>query len=239
MHHIILTVLKSDQRSCQQREKRVSKETRQLRSLITSLTFEDTEKLMQIMQVPTGIKERTDSRTSQFIFELRDEWEDFNGAKFSKALEDIGRRDLIARTKNIPWLIYEKNKSSSELNVGSFIKLLRDEMKLEDWKFILWSEFNTRIGPDFNQDKAFYHIIEKEAIEPNLVYICELMELVGRKDLQKIILLHYKPVFNTMNQKEIKKKLKKEYKLIYRTSNCKKIKSNYLLKKIIRLLNID
>ena len=211
-------------------------ESRKLRSLITSLTKEDIKELKNILNVPAGIVERTNGGVDQFIFALRDELDDFKGAEFSEALERIGRHDLIATTKNIPWLCGGYSKLGNELEVRSFVKLLRDEMTLKDWKFIYWSEFDQKIGQNFTHDTAFYYIIEREAIESNLIYLCELMELVGRKDLEKKI-QKFKPIFNNMKRQEIKRKLKTELRRISNPSKKRKLITRDLLLRILQRLH--
>ena len=52
----------------------VSRESKQLRTLINSLTLEDIQKLQFYLIAPAGIRERTEHSASEFIFSLRDEW---------------------------------------------------------------------------------------------------------------------------------------------------------------------
>ena len=200
--------------------KRVKEESRELQSLIKLLTEEDIRRIVILLEVPKVVIEKFKRDNSGFIFVLRDEWEDFSGTKFHEALNDIGRVELAEIVKRIPWLTKE-SVQKKEITVRSFVHLLRDEVVLSKWRFIVCTELGRKFEPNLTFETAFKHVIDSGAIKPNLSYLCELMELVERNDIAKKI-QKYKFVFEKFNQKELNKKIL-ELKYIQNKSHKKTI----------------
>ena len=90
-----------------------------------------------------------------------------------------------------------------------FVNLLKDEISMSKWKFIIRTELNKKVDSNITFETAFKQIIESGAIEPNLSYLCQLMELVNRNDIAKKV-AEYRSTFQNMNKQEIKLRLKYE-----------------------------
>ena len=162
-----------------------------------------------ILNVPSGISERTRGNVPEFMYSLKDEWDGFNGPRFIEGLELIGRRDLLANANNITWLCSEsvQSKRGRESKVAQFVNLLLNEMLLEDWRFIVQGELSIRTGPNLDIRTAFSICIDNDVIDPPLNYFCQIMELIGRNDLVKKV-QQFKTEFEMITEAELKKKLK-------------------------------
>ena len=181
-----------------------------MKTLTDSLSLEDIQKLQFYLIVPAGIRERTKCNTSEFIFSLRDEWSEFNPEEFPEALKRIGRKDLIKIAHSIPWLCYKSREIDRGSPTKRFIVMLRNELTLEDLKFIIRTEMKQEVGINFTFETGFQSILESKAVKPDLTYMCDLMKLVRRLDLIEKI-QKYKTVFGSMSNKELQRKLKAEF----------------------------
>ena len=122
----------------------------------------------------------------------------------------IGRKDLIQLAYTIPWLHSRSRKIDAESSVKRFIRMLGNDLSLKDLKFIIRTEMRLEVGSNFIFETGFHTIIESRAVEPNLAYLCDLMELVKRLDLIAKI-EKYKSIFGSMSNEELQRKLKAEF----------------------------
>ena len=83
------------------------------------------------------------------------------------------------------------------------------EITMSNWKFIIRTELEQKVDSNITFETAFKQIVDSGAIEPNLSYLCQLMELVKRYDIANK-LTEYRSTFNNMNKREIKSILKYE-----------------------------
>ena len=195
-----------------------------MKTLTDYLSLEDIQNLQFYLIVPAGIRERTKCNTSEFIFSLRDEWTEFNPEEFPEALKRIGREDLINIAHSIPWLCCKSREIDRGTPANKFIVMLRNELALEDLKFIIRTEMKQEVGTNFTFVTGFQSILESRAVEPDLTYMCGLMKLVRRLDLIEKI-QKYKTVFGSMSDKELQRKLKAEFE---KYSHKQKNQSNEL-----------
>ena len=128
---------------------------------------------------------------------------------FPDALVRIGRKDLTEIAYNIAWLHSKSRKIDTESSVKRLIRMLRNELTLKDLKFIIRTEMRREVGINFTFETGFHILIESKAVETNLAYLCDLMELVKRMDLIHKI-QKYKSVFCSMSNEELHVKLKAE-----------------------------
>ena len=165
-----------------------------------------------ILNVPSGISERTKGNVPEFVYSLRDEWNGFNGPDFIEGLELIGRRDLLENAKNVTWLS-SKSDQGTDSHVTQFVKLFLNEMLLEDWKFIVQGQLSIKADQNLDNLTAFNICIDNGVIDPTLVYWCEIMELIRRNDLIMRV-QQFKPEFQIMKETELRNKLNKAMKKI-------------------------
>ena len=176
--------------------------------LIKSLSEEDVQKMIVLLSVPERITEKTRGDTAELIFALRDDWDGFNAKKIPQVLNSIGREDLAEIANKISWLCGTSSKHTYT-PVREFVNLLGNEITMSNWKFIIRTELEQKVDSNITFETAFKQIVDSGAIEPNLSYLCQLMELVKRYDIAKK-LTEYRSTFSNMNKREIKSILKYE-----------------------------
>ena len=164
-----------------------------------------------------GIQERVERDRDGLLFILKYQWSGFDAVDFAEALEVINRRDLSVKVKNIPCL-----HSSSPLgiekrtkSVRSFVNMLREEMRIHEWRFIVQTRLGRDAGPKMQYEEIFYYCIDKRLFTPDLGNLCELMCGIRRSDLEKKI-KEYQPSFKRVREKQFRRELKRELKDIMR-----------------------
>ena len=186
----------------------MKEESRQVYNFIESLSEEEVQEIIQLIRVPDRIAKETRGETAELIFALRDEWDEFDANEFPEALSAIEREDLAEIANRVSWLS-STSKQNTYTRVRRFVNLLRDEISMSKWKFIIRTELNKKVDSNITFETAFKQIVESGAIEPNLSYMCQLMELVNRNDIAKKV-AEYRSTFQNMNKQEIKSRLKYE-----------------------------
>ena len=128
-------------------------------------------------------------------------------------MEEIGRKDLSVGAKSIQWLFSNRTVEIGERTktVKSFVRMLREEMEMKDWRFIV----QTKLGPiqytapNIEFEKVLSYCVEGGVFSPNLSDLCKLMDDIERVDMKRKI-QEYQPVLLTKSNKQLIKELKME-----------------------------
>ena len=189
----------------------IDKEVEILVELCERLSKEDIVKLQNALNMPAGMREQIGTDSIDFIYALKEDWEDFKPGIFHTCLHAIGRADLVPIASRIPWLCIPPGK---EIEIGvtrntkTFINLLKNELESKNWKFIM-RNISLKPKGEINVQKAMESCIEKGLFTNDLDKLCSILGRIGRVDLvEKII--PYKAIFADVSNEELKRNLNSE-----------------------------
>ena len=181
-----------------------SEEMELLNQLANSLTPENVRILQEMLGIPSAIVEISGTSQIDFLISLRFDFPDFNPSVFLESLNRIGRNDLVPIARKLPWTKSTVEPSRATVispSVESFVRLLKNEIKISQWKIILCSELSVRVTHDLNFDTALKKSIEGGIISPDLGELCDAMTAIERYDIVEQVQIHAS-VFHGMNKRD-------------------------------------
>ena len=189
------------------------KEIGTMNEIAKSLTPQNVKQLQTILEIPSGIVERTATEPLDFLYALKFGGFQFEPAIFLDALQSIGRSDLIPIAQRLSWLtVSSANRSigkETPLSIGTLVTLLRTEIKINQWKLIVGTGLSEVVTSELDFESAFQLSIEKGLIKPDMATLCEVMIEIERHDLVEKIQKHVS-VFKSMEISEFQNKLVNE-----------------------------
>ena len=189
------------------------KEIGTMNEIAKSLTPRNIKQLQTILEIPSGIVERTGTEPLDFLYALKFGGFQLEPAIFLDALQSIGRSDLIPIAQRLSWLtVSSANRSigkETPLSTGTLVTLLRTEIKINQWKLIVGTGLSEVVTSELDFESAFQLSIEKGLIKPDMATLCEVMIEIERHDLVEKIQKHVS-VFKSMEISEFQNKLVNE-----------------------------
>ena len=169
--------------------------------------------LQTILSIPDGIMERTRDDPVRFIYALKD-WEGLDTDFLDEALLRIsGSIHHVA--KKIDWRSgsHQKQQTSKELSVKSFIRLLKVEMISEDWLILIRTETEEIDTDNIEANEAIRLLVRKRVITRELRRFCKLLEALQRDDLAQKV-RSYREIFGNLTNIEFYHQIMTDTKLM-------------------------
>ena len=181
-----------------------SEEMGLMNQLANSLTPENVRVLQEMLGIPSAIVEISGTSQIDFLIFLKFDFPDFNPSVFLETLNRIGRNDLVPIAIKLPWIKSIVEPSTATVispSAESFVRLLKNEIKISQWKIILCSGLSVRATHDLNFETALKKSIEGGIISPDLEELCESMTAIERYDIVEQVQTHAS-VFHGMNKRD-------------------------------------
>ena len=177
-------------------------EVKLLNELANSLTEENVRALQEMLGIPSAIVERTGASQIDFLFSLKFDLPELNSLLFIESLNRIGRNDLVPIANKLPWIISSDRGTRTRVVIPSaetFVRLLKTEIKIAQWKLIMGGRLSVRVTEDFNFETTLKLSIEGGIISPDLGELCDAMTAIERYDIVEQVQTHAS-VFHGMNK---------------------------------------
>ena len=186
----------------------IDEEVEVIHELCKRLTTQNIEKLQNGLNMPSGMREQIGTDSFDFIYALKEDWEDFEPGRFHTCLHAIGRADLVPIASKVPWLCIppgEEIEIGVARNTKTSINLLKNELVSLNWKLIM-RNISLKPRGEINVQKTMESCIEKGLFTNDLDKLCSVLGRIERVDLvEKII--PYKAIFASFSNEELKRNL--------------------------------